>query len=180
MKFILFALACLIAAPAFAQPQTVHPAGKWKKSQNLPKVSYGESQAGDPSEYREFGREVSGIVSKMKEVATGREKDDLRVLEFRLREYNQAVSNRDWSKADSIRSSLGVQLNRGDAVAADAGRRKAAAERAEADRRHQEAMRQRERQHQEAMARQRSIEDQLRMQNGLPRSTRNRYPGYGF
>jgi hypothetical protein len=168
-KALLFLCVCLFASSGFAQPQTISPSGKWKKSQKLPKVSYRDNgrsaPSADPSDYREFGREVSGIISKMKEVATGREKDDLKVLEFRFREYNQAVSNRDWNKADSIRDSLGVQLDRGGSVAADAGRRKAAAARAEAERRHQEEMRQKERQHQEAMARQRAIEEQLRMIN---------------
>jgi hypothetical protein len=169
-KALLFMCFCFFASSAYAQPQTIHPSGKWKKTQKLPKISYRDngrsaSPSAAPSEYRDFGRELSGVVSKMKEVATGRERDDLKVLEFRLREYNQAVSNQDWSKADSIRDSLGVQLDRGGNVAADAGRRKAAAARAEAERRHQEEMRQKERQHQEAMARQRAIEEQLRMIN---------------
>lgn len=180
MKCVILFTACLLAVPALAQTQTVYPQGKWKKSQKLPKVSYRGSEAtGDPSEYREFGQHVSGIIGKMKEVATGREKDDLKVLEFRLREYNQAVSKRDWDKADSIRSSLGVQLERGGAVAADANRRKADQARAEADRRHREEMRQRERQHQEAMARQWAIENQLRLRNGLP-TTRPPRVNYGF
>jgi hypothetical protein len=166
--------------PAFAQPQTVYPKRKWTKNEKLPKISYRESYSdvGDSSGYKEFGREVSGIISKMKEVASGREKDDLRVLEFRLREYNQAVSNRDWGKANSIRDSLGVQLNRGSAVAADAGRRKAEAASADAERRHRELMAQKERQHREAMARQKALEDQIRIINSAPRNRVR--PNYGW
>lgn len=181
MKTILLVL--LFSTPALAQPQTVYPGGRWVQKKNLPQISYRDNgrddryESVDPYEYREFGREVSSIIARMREVATGRERDDLKVLSFRLREYNQAVSDRDWSKADSIRSSLGVQLDRGGAVAADAGRRKAAAARADADRRHREQMAQKDRQHRESMARQRAIEDQLRINN----ATRLRYrPYYGW
>jgi hypothetical protein len=133
-------IAFLAYLPAFAAGSKKKVIETYKEK---PKVSSNDRVLA--SEYKEFAREVSDIIGKMKEVAAGREKDDMRVLEFRLREYNEAVSARDWHKADSIRDSLKVSLSRGSAVASDAGRRKAIRARAEAQARHREALRQQER-----------------------------------
>jgi hypothetical protein len=119
--------------------------------------------ASEADDYKEYGREVAQVISKMKTVAeTPRERNDLRALEFLLRDYNKHVSQKNWRQADLVRDKMSVPLSRGGVVASNANKRLQDRERAEANRRHQEAMRQRERQHQEAMRKQDAILNQMR------------------
>ena len=112
--------------------------------------------AADTKSYMDFGDQVTKTVKEMRTVGTEREQSDARALEFVLREYNQALAVGNWAKADIARRKMGVYLVRGNAVAMDAGRRKAELQQrnfqqAEAakERRHRETMRQQERQRKE-------------------------------
>ena len=116
------------------------------------------------AEYKDFGREVAQVISKMKEVAENdRERSDLRTIEFLLRDYNQAVAARTWGKADLVKKRMYVSLTRGSAVAAEAGKRKADRKRAVSERRHRQVMRQKERHHRETMQKQQELINRLRI-----------------
>lgn len=133
-------LAC--EADAAERPQVVYYNGQWWIVKSSAPSQH--RVAGKSAEYERFGREVEQIVLKMNEVAIGgQERSDLRALAFLLRDYHDAVAKADWEKARSIARHMKVYLVRGSKVAADAGRRKAARARADAERRHREEMAQR-------------------------------------
>ena len=100
------------------------------------------------AEYKEFQRSVEKVISTAREVAaTDQERNDLRTLEFLLQDIRKHVAAADWTKAADAKRRMQIALQRSEKVAADAPRRKAAAE----QRRHRELVNQRERQHREEM-----------------------------
>lgn len=140
----------------FLQPQTVYPAGKklntgWTKTQITYKDGGPRAKpARSHEEYVQFSHHTQKAIDAMTEVvANERERQDLRALNFMLKEFNEAANAGNYSRADDIRERMKPAVYRGHGVAGVAEKRKADWARAEQERRHREEMRQRERHHRE-------------------------------
>jgi hypothetical protein len=114
--------------------------------------SKGRIPADQRAEYREFEKNIEKMISTGREAAANqREQSDLRTLEWLLREFKKQVAAGDSKGADQTMDRMNVALQRSRKVVADAPRRKAERERAEAERRHREEMNQRRQHHRELM-----------------------------
>lgn len=125
--------------------------------------SVGTAQEVNERAYQEYGKYVAKTVQRMRGVTQNiTEASDLKALEFLLREYDEAVADRNWAKARSTGTNMKIYLDRGGKVAAQADVRKEARLRAEQERRHQEELKQKERHHQEQLRQGRLLEQRLR------------------
>jgi hypothetical protein len=119
-------------------------------------------------EFRDFQQRVEKIVRAGSQVTQNNlEQTDIQALRFHLAKLNQAIDAYDWKRAEEIRNSMKISLQRSQGVAIDADRRLTERQRADDERRHDEEMRQRERHHQEELRKQQAILDEMRKQRGF-------------
>lgn len=104
-------------------------------------------------EYDDFRQSVEKVISEATSAAASNaERDDIRTLEFLLRELNQQISAGDWKRAAEVKSRMQVALTRSQAVASDGPKRKAEQDRIDTERRQREEQKQRERQKKDEQA----------------------------